>query len=137
MCLSLFCLQTDDGEATFYSDEDKDSESDSDSDEDEEEEGEEKEKKKKKKHKKKPYVMDSDHRLLLRNSKPLLQSRSAAVCYQLGATMELFFYVFFSSPLRLSWQWPSSITMSPLATRSMSLPSLSFACSSLTVRFRT
>ncbi|XP_006812091.1 AP-3 complex subunit beta-2-like [Saccoglossus kowalevskii] len=28
---------------------------------------------------KKPYVMDSDHRLLLRNCKPLLQSRNAAV----------------------------------------------------------
>ena len=33
----------------------------------------------KKKQKKKPYVMDSDHRLLLRVTKPLLQSRNAAV----------------------------------------------------------
>ena len=29
--------------------------------------------------KKKPYVMDSDHRLLLRTCKPLLNSRNAAV----------------------------------------------------------
>ena len=29
---------------------------------------------------KKPYMMDPDHRLLLRNSKPLLNSRNAAVC---------------------------------------------------------
>ncbi len=27
----------------------------------------------------KPYVMDPDHRLLLRNTKPLLQSRNTAV----------------------------------------------------------
>ncbi|KAG1662788.1 AP-3 complex subunit beta-1 [Nymphon striatum] len=31
------------------------------------------------KEKKKPYIMDPDHRLLLRNCKPLLQSRNAAV----------------------------------------------------------
>lgn len=31
--------------------------------------------------KRKPYVMDPDHRLLLRNTKPLLQSRNAAVGY--------------------------------------------------------
>ena len=68
----------EDGEAGFYSDEDKDSD-ESDSDEDEEDEDGEK-KKKKKKPKKKPYVMDQDHRLLLRNCRPLLQSRSAAVC---------------------------------------------------------
>ena len=30
--------------------------------------------------KKKPYVMDPDHRLLLRTCKPLLNSRNAAVC---------------------------------------------------------
>lgn len=29
----------------------------------------------------KPYVMDPDHRLLLRNTKPLLQSRNTAVSY--------------------------------------------------------
>lgn len=29
--------------------------------------------------KRKPYVMDPDHRVLLRNTKPLLQSRNAAV----------------------------------------------------------
>lgn len=31
--------------------------------------------------KKKPYVMDPDHRLLLRNCKPLLQSRNASVSH--------------------------------------------------------
>lgn len=31
--------------------------------------------------KKKPYAMDPDHRLLIRNTKPLLQSRNAAVCW--------------------------------------------------------
>lgn len=33
--------------------------------------------------KRKPYVMDPDHRLLLRNTKPLLQSRNAAVSLSL------------------------------------------------------
>lgn len=50
------------------------------SDEDEDEEEEEKEKKAEAPMaKRKPYVMDPDHRLLLRNTKPLLQSRNAAV----------------------------------------------------------
>ena len=31
----------------------------------------------------KPYVMDPDHRLLLRNTKPLLQSRNTAVSWQM------------------------------------------------------
>ncbi|XP_078684909.1 AP-3 complex subunit beta-1-like isoform X4 [Branchiostoma floridae x Branchiostoma belcheri] len=57
-----------DDDKNFYGDEDeKDSE--------EEEEDEEKEKTPPKK----PYMMDPDHRLLLRNTKPLLQSRNAAV----------------------------------------------------------
>ena len=56
-------------DAPFYSD------SDESKDEDEEEED------KKKKPKKKPYTMDSDHRMLLRNSKPLLQSRNASVSH--------------------------------------------------------
>ncbi len=30
---------------------------------------------------KKTYIMDSDHRLLLRCTKPLLQSRNSAVCF--------------------------------------------------------
>lgn len=34
---------------------------------------------KKKKKKKAAYSMDSDHRLLLKNAKPLLQSRNSAV----------------------------------------------------------
>lgn len=51
------------------------------SDEDEDEDEEEKEKKAEATAmaKRKPYVMDPDHRLLLRNTKPLLQSRNAAV----------------------------------------------------------
>lgn len=51
------------------------------SDEDEDEEEDEKEKKAEAPAmaKRKPYVMDPDHRLLLRNTKPLLQSRNAAV----------------------------------------------------------
>lgn len=57
------------GDRTFYG-----------SEEDEEDE-EEKEKKAEAAAmaKRKPYVMDPDHRLLLRNTKPLLQSRNAAV----------------------------------------------------------
>lgn len=63
-------------DAPFYSDEDRGSDDDEeDSEEDSDGEG----KKKKKSPKKKPYVMDSDHRLLLRNCKPLLQSRNASV----------------------------------------------------------
>ena len=65
-------------DAPFYSDEDKKEDSESDSDEEDESE-EESRGDKKRKSRKKPYVMDPDHRLLLRNSKPLLQSRSAAV----------------------------------------------------------
>ena len=64
-------------DAPFYSEEEEEEESESEEDSNEEEE--EKEKKKKKPPKKKPYVMDPDHRLLLRNCKPLLQSRNAAV----------------------------------------------------------
>ena len=45
----------------------------------EEESGEEGEGGKEKKPKKKSYTMDPDHRLLLRNAKPLLQSRNASV----------------------------------------------------------
>uniref|UniRef100_A0A8D3E992 AP-3 complex subunit beta n=1 Tax=Scophthalmus maximus TaxID=52904 RepID=A0A8D3E992_SCOMX len=60
------------GEKTFYgSDEDED-----DDDEDDKE--------------KKPYVMDPDHRLLLRNTKPLLQSRNAAVVM---AVAQLYFHL--------------------------------------------
>ncbi|XP_038072193.1 AP-3 complex subunit beta-2-like isoform X2 [Patiria miniata] len=53
-------------EKSFYG-----SESDKDDDEDDEE--------KEKEPVKKPYVMDADHRLLLRSVKPLLQSRNSAV----------------------------------------------------------
>lgn len=61
------------GDKTFYG-----------SDEDEDEDEEEKEKKADAlaMAKRKPYVMDPDHRLLLRNTKPLLQSRNAAVSQQ-------------------------------------------------------
>ncbi|KAJ3595872.1 hypothetical protein NHX12_002284, partial [Muraenolepis orangiensis] len=38
----------------------------------------------------KPYVMDPDHRLLLRNTKPLLQSRNAAVVM---AVAQLYFHL--------------------------------------------
>ncbi|XP_067666923.1 AP-3 complex subunit beta-2-like isoform X2 [Haliotis asinina] len=55
----------DDVDKPFYEDSDKSSE-----EEDETKESEPK---------KKPYVMDSDHRLLLRQAKPLLNSRNAAV----------------------------------------------------------
>ncbi len=68
-------------EAAFYSDEDKSSESsEEDSGDDDDDDDDDEATKKKKKRKKKPYVMDSDHRLLLKNAKPLLQSRNAAVC---------------------------------------------------------
>ena len=66
-------------DAPFYSDEDGGSDEDEEEDSDEDEDGEGK--KKKKSPKKKPYVMDSDHRLLLRNCKPLLQSRNASVSW--------------------------------------------------------
>ena len=54
-------------------------ESDEEEEESDEEDSDENGHKKKKKSKKKPYSMDPDHRLLLRVSKPLLQSRNAAV----------------------------------------------------------
>lgn len=69
------------GEKTFYG-----------SDEDEDEDDEEKEKKAEAiaMAKRKPYVMDPDHRLLLRNTKPLLQSRNAAVVM---AVAQLYFHL--------------------------------------------
>ncbi|XP_030587190.1 AP-3 complex subunit beta-2 isoform X2 [Archocentrus centrarchus] len=71
------------GEKTFYG---------SDEDEDEDEDDEEKEKKAEAvaMAKRKPYVMDPDHRLLLRNTKPLLQSRNAAVVM---AVAQLYFHL--------------------------------------------
>ncbi|XP_068578936.1 AP-3 complex subunit beta-2 isoform X3 [Cebidichthys violaceus] len=61
------------------------------SDEDEDEEEEEKDKKAEATMaKRKPYVMDPDHRLLLRNTKPLLQSRNAAVVM---AVAQLYFHL--------------------------------------------
>ncbi len=54
---------------------------DSESDSEEKSYDEEEEDEKKKKKKKKIFAMDSDHRLLLRVTKPLLQSRNAAVSY--------------------------------------------------------
>ncbi|XP_008292749.1 AP-3 complex subunit beta-2 [Stegastes partitus] len=69
------------GDKTFYG-----------SDEDEDEDDEEKEKKAEAAAlaKRKPYVMDPDHRLLLRNTKPLLQSRNAAVVM---AVAQLYFHL--------------------------------------------
>uniref|UniRef100_A0A668TTW4 AP-3 complex subunit beta n=1 Tax=Oreochromis aureus TaxID=47969 RepID=A0A668TTW4_OREAU len=69
------------GDKTFYG-----------SDEDEDEDEEEKEKKAEvaAMAKRKPYVMDPDHRLLLRNTKPLLQSRNAAVVM---AVAQLYFHL--------------------------------------------
>uniref|UniRef100_A0A3Q3NEC5 AP-3 complex subunit beta n=1 Tax=Mastacembelus armatus TaxID=205130 RepID=A0A3Q3NEC5_9TELE len=60
--------------------------------EDEDEDEEEKEKKVEVAAlaKRKPYVMDPDHRLLLRNTKPLLQSRNAAVVM---AVAQLYFHL--------------------------------------------
>ncbi|XP_067357002.1 AP-3 complex subunit beta-2 isoform X13 [Channa argus] len=65
------------GEKTFYG-----------SDEDEEEK--EKKAEPAAMAKRKPYVMDPDHRLLLRNTKPLLQSRNAAVVM---AVAQLYFHL--------------------------------------------
>ncbi|CAB1323612.1 unnamed protein product [Coregonus sp. 'balchen'] len=78
-------LEEGGGENAFYG---------SDNDDDtEDEEDEEKEKKKTEATaivKRKPYVMDPDHRLLLRNTKPLLQSRNAAVVM---AVAQLYFHL--------------------------------------------
>ncbi|XP_070763382.1 AP-3 complex subunit beta-2 isoform X3 [Enoplosus armatus] len=74
-------LEEGGGDKTFYG-----------SDEDEDEDEEEKEKKAEAPAmaKRKPYVMDPDHRLLLRNTKPLLQSRNAAVVM---AVAQLYFHL--------------------------------------------
>ncbi|CAL8356926.1 unnamed protein product [Lota lota] len=72
------------GENTFYG---------SDADEDDGEDDEEDKEKKDEAAaltKRKPYVMDPDHRLLLRNTKPLLQSRNAAVVM---AVAQLYFHL--------------------------------------------
>ncbi|XP_028305098.1 AP-3 complex subunit beta-2 isoform X16 [Gouania willdenowi] len=68
------------GDKTFYC-------SDEDEDEDEEKE---KQAEVSALAKRKPYVMDPDHRLLLRNTKPLLQSRNAAVVM---AVAQLYFHL--------------------------------------------
>ncbi|XP_034391836.1 AP-3 complex subunit beta-2 isoform X4 [Cyclopterus lumpus] len=60
------------------------------SDDDEDEEEEEEKKSEAPMPKRKPYVMDPDHRLLLRNTKPLLQSRNAAVVM---AVAQLYFHL--------------------------------------------
>ncbi|XP_062276812.1 AP-3 complex subunit beta-2 isoform X1 [Scomber scombrus] len=69
------------GDKTFYG-----------SDEDEDDDDDDKEKKAEAAvmAKRKPYVMDPDHRLLLRNTKPLLQSRNAAVVM---AVAQLYFHL--------------------------------------------
>ncbi|KAI4826061.1 hypothetical protein KUCAC02_021712, partial [Chaenocephalus aceratus] len=60
------------------------------SDEDSDEEEEDKDKKAEAPMvKRKPYVMDPDHRLLLRNTKPLLQSRNAALYFHLAPKAEI------------------------------------------------
>ncbi|CAG5115388.1 unnamed protein product [Candidula unifasciata] len=64
----------DESERPFYESSEKDSDDDED-DDDEHEDGD----KKKKNEKQSAYIMDPDHRLLLRQSKPLLNSRNAAV----------------------------------------------------------
>ncbi|XP_055365875.1 AP-3 complex subunit beta-2 isoform X1 [Betta splendens] len=69
------------GEKTFYG---------SDDEEDEDEEEKEKKAETAAMAKRKPYVMDPDHRLLLRNTKPLLQSRNAAVVM---AVAQLYFHL--------------------------------------------
>ncbi|XP_047451698.1 AP-3 complex subunit beta-2 isoform X4 [Mugil cephalus] len=69
------------GDKTFYG---------SDDDEDEDEEEKEKKAEAAAVAKRKPYVMDPDHRLLLRNTKPLLQSRNAAVVM---AVAQLYFHL--------------------------------------------
>uniref|UniRef100_A0A0B7B0H2 AP-3 complex subunit beta n=1 Tax=Arion vulgaris TaxID=1028688 RepID=A0A0B7B0H2_9EUPU len=65
--------QQEESELPFYGSSDKDS--DEDSDGEERGDGD----KKKKSEKQSTYIMDPDHRLLLRQSKPLLNSRNAAV----------------------------------------------------------
>ena len=66
--MKYLCLQEDDdddgAEKPFYDDEE---------DSNEEEEGG--------KQKRPQYIMDRDHRLLLKSAKPLLQSRNAAVSF--------------------------------------------------------
>ncbi|CAJ1056161.1 AP-3 complex subunit beta-2 isoform X6 [Xyrichtys novacula] len=69
------------GDRTFYGSEE---------DEDEDEEDKEKKAEAQAIAKRKPYVMDPDHRLLLRNTKPLLQSRNAAVVM---AVAQLYFHL--------------------------------------------
>ena len=74
-------------DAPFYEDEDGE---DSGEESVESEEGESGEEggKKNKKPKKKAYTMDPDHRLLLKNAKPLLQSRNAAVRHCISCIIE-------------------------------------------------
>ncbi|KAL0967896.1 hypothetical protein UPYG_G00259360 [Umbra pygmaea] len=79
-------LEEGGGEKAFYG-------SDGDDDADDDEEKDETEKKKPEVPsvvKRKPYIMDPDHRLLLRNTKPLLQSRNAAVVM---AVAQLYFHL--------------------------------------------
>ncbi|CAL8260607.1 unnamed protein product [Merluccius merluccius] len=77
-------LEEGGAEKTFYGSDDEDEE------EDDEEEDKEKKEEAAALAKRKPYVMDPDHRLLLRNTKPLLQSRNAAVVM---AVAQLYFHL--------------------------------------------
>ncbi|XP_060743171.1 AP-3 complex subunit beta-2 isoform X2 [Tachysurus vachellii] len=75
-------LLEESGEKAFYGSDDDD---DDDDDDDEDKKAEAAALAKRK-----PYVMDPDHRLLLRNTKPLLQSRNAAVVM---AVAQLYFHL--------------------------------------------
>lgn len=72
------CVVQDFKEEAFY----PESESEESSSEDSENE--------KKKKKKPVYTMDSDHRLLLKNAKPLLQSRNSAVSYTMKCSIDAY-----------------------------------------------
>ncbi|XP_047676066.1 AP-3 complex subunit beta-2 isoform X3 [Tachysurus fulvidraco] len=75
-------LLEESGEKAFYGSDDDD--------EDEDDDDEDKKAEAAALAKRKPYVMDPDHRLLLRNTKPLLQSRNAAVVM---AVAQLYFHL--------------------------------------------
>ncbi|GCB68344.1 hypothetical protein scyTo_0005287 [Scyliorhinus torazame] len=76
---------------------------------------------------KQPYVMDPDHRLLLRNTKPLLQSRNAAVRIVVMGVAQLYWHLAPKSEVNIVAK--SLVRL----LRSHSIPRVAFALNTLSI----
>lgn len=86
---SLSCLSLQDGDDENEENSQDDDENLSDSDDGKQFKG----KRKSTEKNKKTYTLDPDHRLLLRNARPLLQSRNASVCIPNKTFFDLYYLI--------------------------------------------